>query len=120
MLFFKPAFLFKLFNHFFCFCSLFFPPYLLCFSFLSPSLSLSPSSFLYFFPSFFLLSISLLFVSLFFFFFYDQSFYDSASTFLATHNVSTLDGVILTHDHADAILGLDDLRSFTLTGIQVN
>lgn len=30
------------------------------------------------------------------------------------HNIPDLDGIVLTHDHADAMLGLDDVR-----GIQV-
>jgi phosphoribosyl 1,2-cyclic phosphate phosphodiesterase len=34
-------------------------------------------------------------------------------TQLLTHRISHLDGVILTHDHADHLHGIDDLRPFT-------
>ena len=47
-----------------------------------------------------------------------KSFYDSVITYFPQHNVRTVDGVLLTHDHADAVLGLDDLRMFTLRGPQ--
>ncbi|CAN0430214.1 unnamed protein product, partial [Ectocarpus sp. 13 AM-2016] len=30
---------------------------------------------------------------------------------LSRHGVRGLDGIVLTHDHADAMLGLDDVRS---------
>lgn len=31
--------------------------------------------------------------------------------FASSHGVPGVDGIILTHDHADAMLGLDDVRS---------
>jgi len=39
-----------------------------------------------------------------------KSFYDSALAFFPQHGIATVDGVILTHGHADAMMGLDDLR----------
>lgn len=33
---------------------------------------------------------------------------------MTRHNVKSIDGIVLTHDHADAMLGLDDVR-----GLQV-
>ena len=41
-----------------------------------------------------------------------KTFRESALKVLAPMGVSTLDAVVLTHDHADATLGLDDLREF--------
>lgn len=43
-----------------------------------------------------------------------KSFHDSAITFLPQHGVRELAGVVITHDHADAMFGMDDLRMFTL------
>eukprot|EP00388_Colpodella_angusta_P004501 GDKJ01014775.1.p1 GENE.GDKJ01014775.1~~GDKJ01014775.1.p1 ORF type:complete len:569 (-),score=129.69 GDKJ01014775.1:101-1807(-) len=39
-----------------------------------------------------------------------KTFRDGVETFFPDLGVQTVDGVILTHDHADAILGLDDIR----------
>eukprot|EP01012_Entosiphon_sulcatum_P056748 TRINITY_DN80445_c0_g1_i1.p1 TRINITY_DN80445_c0_g1~~TRINITY_DN80445_c0_g1_i1.p1 ORF type:complete len:338 (-),score=51.88 TRINITY_DN80445_c0_g1_i1:18-1004(-) len=39
-----------------------------------------------------------------------KTFRDAALTVLMTHGIATLDALLLTHDHADAILGLDELR----------
>ncbi|KAI9097028.1 beta-lactamase-like protein [Phlyctochytrium arcticum] len=45
-----------------------------------------------------------------------KTFYESALyTFLA-HSLRQIDAVILTHGHADAMLGLDDLRMWTIGG----
>lgn len=40
-----------------------------------------------------------------------KTFREQALRFFPRHGVNMLDGVVLTHDHADAMLGLDDLRS---------
>ncbi|KAJ3417620.1 hypothetical protein HDV05_000077 [Chytridiales sp. JEL 0842] len=45
-----------------------------------------------------------------------KTFYDSALHFLTPHKHRRIDAVILTHGHADAMLGLDDLRQWTLRG----
>jgi len=42
-----------------------------------------------------------------------KSFYDGALAFFPVNGITSLDGLILTHGHADAILGLDDLRMWT-------
>ncbi|KAG8348982.1 hypothetical protein TRVL_00199 [Trypanosoma vivax] len=39
-----------------------------------------------------------------------KTFRDAYFRVLAKHGVQTLDGLLLTHDHADAMAGLDDLR----------
>mmetsp|Transcript_32715 Transcript_32715/g.82520 ORF Transcript_32715/g.82520 Transcript_32715/m.82520 type:complete len:89 (-) Transcript_32715:648-914(-) len=38
---------------------------------------------------------------------------DAALRHLAGHGVRAIDALLLTHAHADAILGLDDVRDFT-------
>ncbi|PHZ11701.1 uncharacterized protein RHIMIDRAFT_285188 [Rhizopus microsporus ATCC 52813] len=43
-----------------------------------------------------------------------KTFYTSAITILPHYGIRELDGVILTHGHADACYGLDDLRGWTL------
>ncbi|KAG1149234.1 hypothetical protein G6F37_004361 [Rhizopus arrhizus] len=43
-----------------------------------------------------------------------KTFYTSAITILPQYGIRELDGVILTHGHADACYGLDDLRGWTL------
>lgn len=43
-----------------------------------------------------------------------KTFYESAVEWCADNNIRQIDGVLLTHGHADAMLGLDDLRNWTL------
>ncbi|KAI9257911.1 beta-lactamase-like protein [Sporodiniella umbellata] len=43
-----------------------------------------------------------------------KTFYNSAIHILPQYDIRYLDGVILTHGHADACYGLDDLRGWTL------
>ncbi|KAJ3024169.1 hypothetical protein HKX48_005572 [Thoreauomyces humboldtii] len=43
-----------------------------------------------------------------------KNFYESALTWFVHHNLRRIDAVILTHGHADAVLGLDDLRQWTI------
>ncbi|EFP84118.1 uncharacterized protein PGTG_10496 [Puccinia graminis f. sp. tritici CRL 75-36-700-3] len=45
-----------------------------------------------------------------------KSFCEAAREFFPKHNIRRLDAVLLTHPHADAINGLDDLRAWTLGG----
>lgn len=45
------------------------------------------------------------------------TFYPAALTHFAAQNLRKIDAVLLTHGHADAILGLDNLRSWTLGGV---
>ncbi|KAI9334248.1 beta-lactamase-like protein [Obelidium mucronatum] len=45
-----------------------------------------------------------------------KTFYAAALAWFARVGVRRIDAVLLTHDHADAILGLDDLRAWTLNG----
>jgi phosphoribosyl 1,2-cyclic phosphodiesterase len=42
-----------------------------------------------------------------------KSFYEAALQWFPKHGVRKLDAVVLTHAHADAIAGLDDLRDWT-------
>ncbi|KAJ2858218.1 hypothetical protein J3B02_000430 [Coemansia erecta] len=43
-----------------------------------------------------------------------KTFYESARDEFTKHNIHTIDAVLLTHGHADAMFGLDDLRSWTV------
>lgn len=45
-----------------------------------------------------------------------KTFYESALHSFPKHKIRKLDGVLLTHGHADAMLGLDDLRQWTFGG----
>eukprot|EP00834_Sanchytrium_tribonematis_P001948 NODE_52_length_30984_cov_1.383358.p15 type:complete len:337 gc:universal NODE_52_length_30984_cov_1.383358:4035-3025(-) len=42
-----------------------------------------------------------------------KTFRHSALKFFSLHNITTIHAVFLSHGHADAMLGLDDLREFT-------
>jgi phosphoribosyl 1,2-cyclic phosphodiesterase len=43
-------------------------------------------------------------------------FSESAIDIFPRYGIREIDGLILTHGHADAVLGLDDLRSWTSAG----
>jgi len=45
------------------------------------------------------------------------TFYSSALSHFAAQKLRKIDAVLLTHAHADAILGLDNLRSWTMGGV---
>jgi len=45
-----------------------------------------------------------------------KTFYQSALDIFPRYGVREIDALILSHGHADAVLGLDDLRSWTSTG----
>ena len=45
-----------------------------------------------------------------------KSFYEAALRFFPRHGLRSIGAVLLTHAHADAMLGLDDLRSWTMGG----
>ncbi|KAJ2636303.1 hypothetical protein GGF40_003084 [Coemansia sp. RSA 1286] len=48
-----------------------------------------------------------------------KTFYESARDLFIKHNIRTIDAVLLTHGHADAMFGLDDLRSWTSRGTRI-
>ena len=43
-----------------------------------------------------------------------KSFYESALRYFPVYGLRNIDALLLTHAHADAMLGLDDLRSWTM------
>ncbi|KAI8830705.1 beta-lactamase-like protein [Chytridium lagenaria] len=45
-----------------------------------------------------------------------KTFMESALQWFVTYRLRNIDAVILTHGHADAMMGLDDLRQWTLDG----
>ncbi|KAJ8323453.1 hypothetical protein BDV3_007028 [Batrachochytrium dendrobatidis] len=45
-----------------------------------------------------------------------KTFYDSALSWFVEYRLRNIDAVILTHGHADAIFGLDELRQWTIGG----
>ncbi len=45
-----------------------------------------------------------------------KTFYTAARRWIVTKKIGAFEGVLLTHGHADAILGLDDLRHWTAHG----
>lgn len=46
-----------------------------------------------------------------------KTFYESCLEWFLLHGCVQIDGVLLTHAHADALLGLDDLRHWTMYGV---
>lgn len=45
-----------------------------------------------------------------------KTFYESVVNTAPVYKLGKIDGLLLTHGHADAILGLDDLRGWTMNG----
>lgn len=45
-----------------------------------------------------------------------KTFYEAALAWCPKYKMRRIDGVLLTHGHADAIMGLDDLRNWTIGG----
>ncbi|ORX79151.1 hypothetical protein BCR32DRAFT_234467 [Anaeromyces robustus] len=45
-----------------------------------------------------------------------KTFYESSMEWFSKYNIRRIDALILTHGHADAMLGLDDLRQWTIGG----
>ncbi|TPX61915.1 hypothetical protein PhCBS80983_g00769 [Powellomyces hirtus] len=45
-----------------------------------------------------------------------KNFYESALTWFVQYRLRRIDAVIITHGHADAMLGMDDLRQWTIGG----
>ncbi|KXS18695.1 hypothetical protein M427DRAFT_153070 [Gonapodya prolifera JEL478] len=43
-----------------------------------------------------------------------KSFYEASLDIFNRHRIRTIDALLLTHGHADAMFGLDDLRQFTI------
>lgn len=49
-----------------------------------------------------------------------KTFREGAIRWMPHHGIYSIDGIVLTHEHADAILGLDDLRGFQISPYMIS
>jgi len=49
-----------------------------------------------------------------------KTFREGAIRWMPHHGIYSIDGIVLTHEHADAVLGLDDLRGFQISPYMVS